>query len=305
MNKSLKFLLLMLLLPACNLAAQEGEESPILYEIGSFNLTVLPEGGGPGNTSILIGASPEMLNQCLPDGTYTSAVNAFLIETNDKTILVDAGFGRKLFTNLEICEKTPEKIDIILLTHMHGDHIGGLLRNDKKSFPNATLYIPQPEYDYWMNNEIMQSIPENRRGSFTQARKVIEAYKDKLQLFVPGELEGTTAEVFPGIRGIAAYGHTPGHTAYLLSSGDSRFMIWGDLTHVTPIQMAYPQVAVTYDVEPAKAIESRQQILKYLAEKKIDIAGMHIQFPGIGTVSKNPSGGYTFNLACDCEGMVR
>ena len=304
MNKSLKFLLLMLLLPICNMAAQE-EESPLTYEIGSFNITVLPEGGGKGNTSILIGATQEMLDQCLPDGTYTSAINAFLIESDDKTILVDAGLGKKLFANLEACKKSPEKIDIILLTHMHGDHIGGLLKDDKKSFPNATLYIPQPEYDYWMNDEIMQCVPENRRGSFTQARKVIEAYKDKLQLFVPDELESVTSEVFPGIHGIAAYGHTPGHTVYLLESDNSQFVIWGDLTHVTPIQMDYPQVAVTYDVDPVKAVESRQRIFKYLADNKIDIAGMHIQYPGLGTVSKNKSDGYIFKLTCDCEGMER
>ena len=302
--KTTVFLLLLLLLSSYNLAAQE-EESPITYEIGSFNITVLPEGGGQGKPDILIGASQEMLNQCLPEGTYTSAVNAFLIETKDKTILVDAGFGRKLFTNLEICGKSPENIDIILLTHMHGDHIGGLLKDNKKSFPNAMLYIPQPEYDYWMNNEIMQNLPENRRGSFTQARKVIEAYKDKLILFVPGELDGTAYEVFPGIRSIAAYGHTLGHTVYLLESDDSRFMIWGDLTHVTPVQMPYPQIAVTYDTDPAKAIESRQRILQYLADNKIDIAGMHVEYPGIGKVEKNESGGYVFTLTCDCEGIAR
>ena len=304
MKKNTKFLLLLLLLSTYNLTAQE-DESPITYEIGSFNVTVLPEGSGQRKADILIGATQEMLNQYLPKGTYTSAVNAFLIETDDKTVLVDAGYGKKLLANLEICGKSPEKIDIILLTHMHGDHIGGLLQNNKKSFPNAMLYIPQFEYDYWMNNEIMQNLPENRRGSFTQARKVIEAYKNNIILFISGELDGITHEVFPGIRSVAAYGHTPGHTVYLLESDSHRFMIWGDLTHVTPIQAAYPQIAVTYDTDPVKAVESRQHILQYLSDNKIDIAGMHIEYPGIGKLSKSKSGGYTFTLTCDCEGVVR
>ena len=283
----------------------KAQEDVITYDIGSFAVTLLSEGQQQGNKSILVDATEEMLKETIPNGTFPSAVNAFLVETENKTILFDTGFGRKLFDNLERIGKTTADIDVIMLTHMHGDHIGGLLKDDKKSFPNAMLYIPQPEYDYWMNDEIMQSIPENRRGSFTQARKAIEAYKNNLQLFIPNELESITSEVFPGIRGIAAYGHTPGHTAYLLNSDNSQFMIWGDLTHVTPIQMDYPQVAVTYDVDPAKAVESRQQIFKYLADNKIDIAGMHIQYPGLGTVSKNKSDGYIFKLTCDCEGMER
>ena len=306
MKRRMKLLLSLLLLSACNMAANEQEEeSPLTYEIGSFNVTVLPEGGGQGNTDILIGATPEMLTQSIPEGTYSIAVNAFLIETDDKAILVDAGYGKKLFANLEACEKSPEQIDIILLTHMHGDHIGGLLQNGSKSFPNATLYIPQPEYDYWMNNEIMQSLPESNRGGFTQARKVIEAYRNNLQLFVPDELDGSASEVLPGIRGVAAYGHTPGHTGYMLDSDGSKLFIWGDLTHAMDIQMPYPEVAVTYDVNPAQAIESRQRILRYLADNKIDIAGMHVEYPGIGKVTKNTADGYTFKLTCECEGMAR
>jgi len=297
MKRRMKLLLSLLLLSACNMAANEQEEeSPLTYEIGSFDVTVLPEGGGQGNTDILIGATPEMLTQSIPEGTYSIAVNAFLIETDDKAILVDAGYGKKLFANLEACEKSPEQIDIILLTHMHGDHIGGLLQNDKKSFPNATLYISQSEYDYWTNDEA---------DNAANARKVIEAYKNNLQLFVPDELEGTTTEIFPGIRGIAAYGHTPGHTVYLLESDGSKLFIWGDLTHAMAIQIPYPEVAVTYDVNPTKAIESRQRILQYVTDNKIDVAGMHIQFPGIGNIRKNKSNEYIFNLTCDCEGMAR
>jgi len=280
----------------------KAQESVITFEVGSFAITLLSEVQQQGKAGILIGATEEMLKQTVPDGTFPNAVNAFLVETESNTILFDTGYGRKLFENLEVYGKTPNDIDIVILTHMHGDHIGGLLRNGEKSFPMATLYIPKPEYNYWMSDEAMQKQPENRRSSFTHARNVMDIYKDKLQVFIPGEIDGTE-DLIPGIRSIAAYGHTPGHTGYMLESEGSKLFIWGDLTHAMAIQMPYPEVAVTYDVDPVKAVEYRQQLLKYIVENKIRIAGMHIQFPGIGDVRKSKSNGYDFTLVCDCEGI--
>lgn len=294
-------LLLLMILPVYQLNAQEKKENVITFDIGSLVVTLLSEGQRQGKTDILIGATEEMLKQTVPDGTFPNAVNAFLVEMGDKTILFDTGYGRELFNNLEAYGKAVADIDVIMLTHMHGDHIGGLLRNEGKSFPSATIYIPKPEYDYWMCDEAMLKQPENRRSSFINARNVIDAYKDKLQIFVPGTIDETN-ELLPGIRSIAAYGHTPGHTGYMLESGGSKIFIWGDLTHAMAIQMPYPEVAVTYDTDPAEAVKSRQQLLGYLSDNNIQIAGMHIQFPAIGDVRKNKSNGYDFTLMCVCEG---
>ncbi|MDH6358481.1 MBL fold metallo-hydrolase [Parabacteroides sp. PF5-9] len=303
-SKQLLITCLWVFLATFQVAAQV-EEYPFTYSLGQINITLLPEGGQQGSKDILIGATDEMLKQYVPEGTFPNAVNAFLLETPENTILVDAGFGRKLFAHLESCNKTPEAINIILLTHMHGDHIGGLLKDGKKSFPSAILYIPKPEYDYWMSDQEMQRLPEDRRGGFTQARRVIDAYKDKLELFVPGELEGTDHEIVSGIRGIAAYGHTPGHTAYLLESEGEEYCIWGDLAHAMPIQMPYPQVAVTYDTDPAKAVESRQRLLKYVADNNVEIGGMHIEYPGMVKIKGNAADGYRYILTCTCEGVLR
>ena len=300
------FVMFIICLPTCSLNAQETQENVITFDIGSFVITLLSEGQQQGKPDILLGATEDMLRQTAPSGTFPNAVNAFLVKTEDKIILFDTGFGQKLFYNLNSLGFTSNDIDAVVLTHMHGDHIGGLLKDNEKKFPNSELYIPQPEYDYWMNDEEMQKLPENRRSSFINARKVIEAYKKQLNLFVPGEVD-KVHELFPGIRSIAAYGHTPGHTGYLLESdlesNDGNIFIWGDIAHAMAVQMPYPQVAVTYDVDSVKAIESRQKILKYLSENKIRVAGMHIQFPAIGDISKNKTeDGYKFVLICECEG---
>jgi glyoxylase-like metal-dependent hydrolase (beta-lactamase superfamily II) len=148
------------------------------------------------------------------------------------------------------------------------------------------VYLAQPEHDYWADES-------NSRGQ--QARDVIAAYKDKLHLFPPVEAGRNGAPLVAGILGIAAYGHTPGHTAYLLESDKEKLLVWGDLTHAMAIQMPYPQVAVTYDVNPEDAIAYRKKILAYVEKNKIPIAGMHIAFPGIGAVSKGEvPGGYLF-----------
>ena len=299
MNTIKKLTVLFLILTLVSNA--KAQKDVITFDIGDFSVTLLSEGQSQGNKDILIGATDKMLKETMPNGSYPSAVNVFLVQTKDKIVLFDAGFGRKLFDNLKTYGKTPADIDAIMLTHMHGDHIGGLLIDGKKAFPKAELYIAKAEHDYWMSDTEMQKLPENRRGSFTSARNVIKAYKDKLRLFTPNDIENAQ-ELLPGIRAVAAYGHTPGHTAYMLKSDDSKLFIWGDLTHAMAIQMPFPQVAVTYDIDPKKAVETRLKLLKYLSDNDIQIAGMHIPFPAIGNLRKDKSGGYDFTLICDCLG---
>ena len=197
--------------------------------------------------------------------------------------MIDAGFGRNLFNNLELLGLAPEQIDIILITHMHGDHIGGLLKDGTITFPNAELYVANFEADYWLKN-----------NSTSGAAKVIEAYNSKLRLFEPSELNNSK-ELLSKIHAIAAYGHTPGHTVFLLKSENAQLMVWGDLTHAMAIQMPHPEIAVTYDVNPQEAVAVRKKILEYIAEHKIFVAGMHIAFPAIGTITPNGDGGYEFN----------
>ena len=260
------------------------------YKVGNNEIYLLSEGQQDGNTGILIGATDEMLQKALPNGSFTTATNAFFVRLSGKNILIDAGFGRNLFDNLQSIGVAAEQIDAVLITHCHGDHIGGLLRDGKASFPNATLYLPQREYDFWTSDEAMNKASENHQSGFLYARSVFQAYQDRLQLFTPNEIGKDANMLFPDLQAIEAYGHTPGHTLYLVGDGEQQLLIWGDLTHVLPVQMLYPQLAVTYDVAPEQAVAARMKILEYVSKNNIPIAGMHIAFPGMGYVK----GGYMF-----------
>ncbi|MDR0828893.1 MAG: MBL fold metallo-hydrolase [Prevotellaceae bacterium] len=263
---------IMATISACSQSVENGTA------IGNYKIYTLSEGQQQGNSSILLDATPEMMAQAIPDGTFPNAVNAFLVQTPDKNILVDAGFGRLLFDNLKSIGLTATQIDVVLLTHLHGDHIGGLLKNGKITFPNAQIYIAKSERDYWAKTDNALAL------------NVLKAYEKQIVLFEPNDLGNIKTALFAGITPIAAFGHTPGHTAFLVESDSDKLLIWGDLTHAMAIQMPFPQVAVTYDINPKEAVTTRQAILKFVAENHIRIAGMHIAAPSIGKIEAKGDG---------------
>jgi len=258
-----------------------GQPNTFLYQTkNNHQIILLSEGPSQRNADILIDATPEILAETMPAGYYTAATNAFLIRTaTGKNVLIDAGFGRLLFDNLAHYNVTPEMIDMILLTHMHGDHIGGLLdANGLKTFPNAELYMSKLEYNHFYT-ERPETPAQNRNNA------AIDAYRDKLILFEPQAQP--IAEI---IQPLPNFGHTPGHTVYVVDD----VLIWGDMIHAMAVQVPYPTVSVTFDVDNKKAVESRLEMLKYIVDHNLSVAGMHIAYPGIGTLVENGKGGYIF-----------
>jgi glyoxylase-like metal-dependent hydrolase (beta-lactamase superfamily II) len=292
MKKSYYLLFVLLFLSASGQIT--AQETVITYATGDYKVSILSEGGKNANGSLLKGGTPEILDKYLPDGVFRLEIQAFLVRTPEKNILIDAGVGKNLSANLKSLNIADEQIHVILLTHMHGDHIGGLLRDGKKVFPQAELYLSQAEYDYWTDSE---------RGA--DARKVLETYKDKLHLFVPGELGEEIPDLIAdvNIKPVAAYGHTPGHTAFLVESLDAKLLIWGDIAHAMPVQMPHPEISMSFDADPELSAVTRKKILEYVRKNKIRIAGAHIVFPAIGDISQGKNeGGYEFSPLCTCEG---
>lgn len=258
--------------------------------VGEFQVNLLSDGPSEVNKELLIGATPEMEKRYSDNGLFPNAYNAYLIKTPQLNILVDTGTGAKLQENIAYLGIKPEQINVILLTHMHPDHIGGMLKGEQPAFPNADVYIARQEYDYWTDEETINKLPESSQGPFRLAQKVVTAYKDRLQLFMPGELGTESKDLLPGIRGIAAFGHTPGHTMFLVTSEQNKLLIWGDIAHAMAIQMPHPEVAISYDTDPDQAIATRKKVLEYVSQQDIPIAGMHISYPGIGSIKKDQMG---------------
>ena len=249
------------------------------YRLGQFEVHMLVDAQREGNTGILIGADQALLARYIPAGGFMHSTNVFLVKTPEQTILIDTGFGTVIFDKMSDLGVEPEDIDVVLITHLHGDHIGGLQRNGTALFPNAKVYVSSREHEYFTRTQVNQ-------GAVT----ALAAYGSNVITFEPSQLGSTLRELLPGITAIANYGHTPGHTVFLVQNGGARLIIAGYFLHVALVQFPNPDISATFDVDPTAAAASRRQILAWAAANRVPIAGMHIVYPGIGIVEAEGNG---------------
>ena len=232
----------------------------------------------------------------LTDGTISvkptsvqASMNAYLIHLDNKLILVDTGAGEllgpkldKLPDSLRAAGVQPEQITDILLTHIHPDHSGGLTVGGRRIFPNATVHVNKLELDYWTNKSIGEKAPEPTKTFFQQADQTVAPYIKSGQVKTfDGEVE-----LFPGLRTVAGYGHTPGQTYYVLESNGEKLVFWGDTLHVQDVQFADPSVTLKFDVDPKAAAAQRKLAFADAAKNGYLVALDHVYFPGVGHVQK-------------------
>jgi glyoxylase-like metal-dependent hydrolase (beta-lactamase superfamily II) len=286
-------LALFCILPLLSLAASVCAAEQSARKIGQWRVFTFSDGEGARDPSLLVGASPELVLKYLPTGYFLTGMQYFLVRGHGKTVLIDTGLGKNLSRQLQDMGIKPEDIDAVLLTHMHRDHIGGLLTGDAAAFPQATVYLAEKEKAYWSDPRMMAQAGADKKDSFLLAQKALTAYGGRVKTFSPGQLETGGVAILPGIAAIAAYGHTPGHSMFLLQDDQDELLFWGDLTHAMAIQMPAPTVALVYDLDRQEAVAVRLKVLRYVSARKLPVAGAHIPDPSIGFV-RAEGDGYVF-----------
>ncbi len=200
-----------------------------------------------------------------------------VVRTGEDVVLFDTGFGPdSILPPLEAAGIAAEDITVVVITHMHGDHIGGLSSDAGVTFPNARYVTGQREFDAWsdMDNDGFKA--------------KVAPLAEKMSFIGDGE------DVVSGITSMAAFGHTPGHMAYLLDSGDKQLLVAADFANHYVWSLAYPDWEVRFDMDKAAAAASRKKLLAMLEAERMPFVGYHMPFPGYGYVTTDGEGQYRY-----------
>ncbi|WP_256856690.1 MBL fold metallo-hydrolase [Variovorax sp. KK3] len=276
------------------------EAAPGYYRImvGDFEVTALSDGtvALPVH-DLLTRTSPAQVKKTLArshlESPLETSVNGYLVNTGDKLVLIDAGaaglFGPtlgRLAANLKAAGYQPEQVDEVYITHMHPDHVGGLVADGKPAFPNAVVRADQHDADFWLSQANMDKAPADAKGFFQGAMASLNPYVAAGR-FKP--FNGDT-DLLPGLKARATPGHTAGHTVYFIESKGQKMAFWGDLMHVAAVQFENPSITIQFDTDSKAAAAQRRKAYTEAAAQGYLVGGAHLSFPGIGRLRAQGNG---------------
>jgi glyoxylase-like metal-dependent hydrolase (beta-lactamase superfamily II) len=264
--------------------------------VGSITVTALSDGYLQLDPTQLIGLGERdaqaLLDAALVDPARIVAdVNAYVVDTGREVHMIDAGTGPifgptlgDLPDALALAGYAPRDIGKLIVTHLHGDHVGGAFSEAGATFPNAEMHLGAAEHSFFHNDGLRSAATEEFRQFIDLARAATSAYADRLALFDAG------ATVAPGVTAVGLPGHTQGHTGFLIDDGGESLLIWGDVTVMTAVQFARPDVSMVFDTDPVLAAETRATLMDRVLSDRQRIAGMHLPFPGFGHLERHGDG---------------
>jgi glyoxylase-like metal-dependent hydrolase (beta-lactamase superfamily II) len=265
------------------------------YKLGDYEMTALYD--GIWNRAIddkfvrnvaFSQVQKALSDSFLPTDKLPVPFTALLVNTGALLVLLDTGTAGQfpgatagsITENLAAAGVAPTAIDVIVISHFHPDHINGIkTKDDALVFPNAEVLVPAPEWAYWMDDAKLSTAPESLKGNFLNVRRVFKNVK--VQRYEPGK------EVAPGVTSIAAYGHTPGHTAFAVASGSQSMLVLSDTTNHPWLFLRNPEWQAAFDMDGAMAVDTRRRLLDQAAADKMLVQGYHFPFPACGHVTKS------------------
>jgi glyoxylase-like metal-dependent hydrolase (beta-lactamase superfamily II) len=287
----------------------QGKQAPgwYRYKVGEIEVTVVTDGARtfPLTDSYVTNIKKEEVSAMLAanfldPANITNSYSPIVVNTGSKLVLIDTGNGPaaaalpnssygQLLLNLAAADIDPGAIDVVVISHFHGDHVNGLLTADNKlAFPNAEVMVPSVEWKFWTDDGEMSRAPEGRMATqFKNNRRVFDALNRKVTQY------NWNKKVAPGITPVATVGHTPGHTSFIVSSGSGKIYVQSDLTHHTALFAGNPGWHVFLDQDPGMAEATRRKVYDMIVAEKLMVQGFHAPFPGVGHLEK-AGNGYRF-----------
>jgi glyoxylase-like metal-dependent hydrolase (beta-lactamase superfamily II) len=289
--------------PAYAEAPLEPANGVYKYKVGSIEVTAVYDGiwRKPHDPTFIKNASVEETKEALAKAGMTTEfmpipLTVIVLKIGDKYIMVDSGSGvgqwqpnaTNLPSNMKAAGIDRSQISTILVSHFHPDHVWGLMEKGTNAavFPNAELIVNSTEYNWWTEPGRVEKLPEGRRPAGKRIGEVFPTWKN-------WKLVEDKAEVAPGVRILAAPGHTPGHSAFLVTSGKDQLMVSNDAMYVPALLAAHPDWQGAYDQDGPTAVATRRKLVDRVIADKMMICGAHFPFPGRGSFTKEGDA-YTF-----------
>ena len=274
------------------------------YKVGEFEVTVVTDGmnTNPLSDAYVSNAPKSEVNGAL-DALFqardkvTHSYTPVVINTGSRLVAIDTGLGLGMFeqskgavgqyhANLQAAGIDRNAVDVVIISHFHGDHINGLVGPENKpAFPHAEVMVPESEWAFWADESNVSKLPEVARSQMPNPKRVFGVLGNKVTKYQPGK------ELVPGITAIASPGHTPGHTSHVVASGNSKILVQADITAGAASLFARnPNWQFVFDTDRPQAVETRKKLYEMAAAEKMMVQGFHIAFPSMVYVEKNGNG---------------
>jgi glyoxylase-like metal-dependent hydrolase (beta-lactamase superfamily II) len=290
--------------PAPAAAASGSQQAPgfYRYKVGDIEVTAINDGfwARPLDANFVKNAPLEEVQKAqeqffLPTNVTPIPFTTTVLRTGGRLVLLDTGNGNSgaptsgtWMTNFKAAGFDPGQVNTIIISHFHGDHINGQrLKEGTAVFPNAEVMVSAPEWGFWMDDAKMAQAPEGLKGNFNNVRRVFGPIAKDVKQYELGK------ELAPGVTSIDARGHTPGHSAFVVSSGNAKLIVMSDTTNHPALFVRNPHWQAVFDMDGNQAVETRKRLLDMAAAERARVAFYHAPFPATGYIAKS-GGGYEF-----------